>query len=161
MFVVKVYHKIEKSPWALTLTKSVPEVLEMPASDWPEKKFLANQQWGAAGWLWFFLTWCRFPHRSPLLHSTLNWESFSREVSEKNVNVIAKLFAFVCVACVCVYMHWIKTSLKLSLALCFYCLLQKMVGWVAFEVSLRFMLKFKRLKIWSPMCLSKLAVIII
>ena len=49
MFVVKVYCKIENSPWALTLTKSVPGAFEMPASDWPEKKILANQRRGAAG----------------------------------------------------------------------------------------------------------------
>lgn len=42
MFAGKVYYKIEKSPWALTLTKSVPEAFKMPASD------LANQQRGAA-----------------------------------------------------------------------------------------------------------------
>ena len=32
MSVVKVY-------WALTLTEPVPEAFELPASDWPEKKF--------------------------------------------------------------------------------------------------------------------------
>ena len=37
MFVVKVYCKIETSPWALTLTEPVPEAFELPASDWPEK----------------------------------------------------------------------------------------------------------------------------
>ena len=36
MFVVKVYYKIEKSPWALPLTESVPEAFELPPSDWPE-----------------------------------------------------------------------------------------------------------------------------
>ena len=37
-FVVKVYCKIETSPyWALTLTEPVPEAFELPASDWPEK----------------------------------------------------------------------------------------------------------------------------
>ena len=37
MSVVKVYFKIETSPWALTLTKPVPEAFELPASDffWP------------------------------------------------------------------------------------------------------------------------------
>ena len=45
MFVVKVYCKIEMSPWALTLTGPVSEVFELPASDWPEK----NQQREAAG----------------------------------------------------------------------------------------------------------------
>ena len=49
MFVMKVYYKIEKSSWALTLTKSVPEAFKLHASDWPEKKFLANQRRGAAG----------------------------------------------------------------------------------------------------------------
>ena len=39
MSVVKVYCKIETSPWALTLTEPVPEAFELPASDWPEKIF--------------------------------------------------------------------------------------------------------------------------
>ena len=39
MFVVKVHCEIETSPWALTLTEPVPEVFELPASDWQEKKF--------------------------------------------------------------------------------------------------------------------------
>ena len=39
MFVVKVYCKIETSPWALTLTEPVPEAFELPACDWPEKFF--------------------------------------------------------------------------------------------------------------------------
>ena len=39
MFVVKVYCKIETSAWALTLTVPVTEAFELPASDWPEKKF--------------------------------------------------------------------------------------------------------------------------
>ena len=37
MSVVKVYCKIETSPWALILTEPVPEAFELPASDWPEK----------------------------------------------------------------------------------------------------------------------------
>ena len=49
MFVVKVYCKIEMSPWALTLAEPVPEAFELPSSDWPEKKFLANQRKGTAG----------------------------------------------------------------------------------------------------------------
>ena len=49
MFLVKVYCKIETSPWALTLTEPVPEAFELPASDWPEKIFLANQRREAAG----------------------------------------------------------------------------------------------------------------
>jgi len=28
-----------ESPWALTLTKRVPEAFEIPPSDWPEKNF--------------------------------------------------------------------------------------------------------------------------
>ena len=39
MSVVKVYCKIETSPWALTLTEPVPEAFELPASDWSEKIF--------------------------------------------------------------------------------------------------------------------------
>ena len=39
MSVVKVYCKMEMSPWALTLTEPVPEAFELPASDWPEKNF--------------------------------------------------------------------------------------------------------------------------
>ena len=39
MIVVKVYCKIETSPWALTLTEPVSEAFELPASDWPEKIF--------------------------------------------------------------------------------------------------------------------------
>lgn len=35
-FVVKVNEKIEGSPWALTLTRPVPEAFEWPASDWPD-----------------------------------------------------------------------------------------------------------------------------
>ena len=46
MLVVKVYRKIETSPWALTLTEPVPEAFELPASDWPEKK---NRRREAAG----------------------------------------------------------------------------------------------------------------
>ena len=39
MSVVKVYCKIETSPWAITLTEPVPEAFELPASDWPENFF--------------------------------------------------------------------------------------------------------------------------
>ena len=49
MFVVKVCCKIETSPWASTLTEPVPEAFELPASDWPENFFLANQRREAAG----------------------------------------------------------------------------------------------------------------
>ena len=40
MSVVKVYCKIETSPWALTLTEAVPEAFELSATDWPQKMFL-------------------------------------------------------------------------------------------------------------------------
>ena len=36
---VKFYCKIETSPWALPLTKPVPEAFELPASDGPKKFF--------------------------------------------------------------------------------------------------------------------------
>ena len=49
MFVVKVYCKIETSPWALTLNEPVPEAFELPASDWPGKTFLPNQRREATG----------------------------------------------------------------------------------------------------------------
>ena len=49
MFVVKVYCKIETSPWALTLTEPVPEAFELPASDWPKNFFVANQRREASG----------------------------------------------------------------------------------------------------------------
>ena len=39
MSVVKVYCKIETSPLAITYTEPVPEAVELPASDWPEKDF--------------------------------------------------------------------------------------------------------------------------
>ena len=39
MFNVKVYCKIEMSPWALTLTGPVCQSFESPAADWPEKNF--------------------------------------------------------------------------------------------------------------------------
>ena len=37
MSMLKVYCKIETSPWALTLTEPVPEPFELPASDWPQR----------------------------------------------------------------------------------------------------------------------------
>ena len=41
MSVVKVYCKIKRSPWALTLTEPVPEAFELPASYWPQKNILS------------------------------------------------------------------------------------------------------------------------
>ena len=35
-----------ESPWELTLTEPVPEVVEFRPADWPEKYFLANQRDG-------------------------------------------------------------------------------------------------------------------
>ena len=53
--------------------------------------FLANQRREAAEWLSCFLTRRSFPHRSPWLRSAFNGESFSRKVSEQNVNNPQKL----------------------------------------------------------------------
>ena len=39
MSVVKVYWKIETSPWALTLTEPVPEAFELHTSDWAKNFF--------------------------------------------------------------------------------------------------------------------------
>ena len=39
MSMLKVYCKIETSPWALTLTEPGPEPFELPASDWPQRIF--------------------------------------------------------------------------------------------------------------------------
>ena len=44
MSVVKVYCKIETSPWALTLTETVPEAFELPASDWSQKTISQDEQ---------------------------------------------------------------------------------------------------------------------
>ena len=66
----------------------------------------------------------------------------------KTWSQISLWMKLVCV-CVGVYIRWIKMSPKLPLVL-FLCLLQKMVGWVAFEVSICFMLKFKPFKMWWP-----------
>ena len=80
--------------------------------------------------LWFFFTICWSLNLLMSFFSSKTWLQIS-----------------LCVARVCVYIHWIKTSLKLShwhfLPVPFS---QKMVGWVAFKVSLRFMLRFKPLK---------------
>ena len=50
MSVVKVYCKIERSPWALALTEPVPETFELPASDWPEK-FFSGQSAKRSSWV--------------------------------------------------------------------------------------------------------------
>ena len=79
---------VETSPWALTLTELVPEAFELPASDWPEKKFLANQQREAAGEFSCFLTRRSFPIDR---HSCV--ARSMRKVSEQNVNNLEKLQA--------------------------------------------------------------------
>ena len=38
-----------ESPWELTLTEPVPEVVEFRPADWPENIFLANQRGVLAG----------------------------------------------------------------------------------------------------------------
>ena len=48
MSVVKVYCKIETSPWALHLIEPVPEAFELPASDWP-KLFFSGQSVNRSG----------------------------------------------------------------------------------------------------------------
>ena len=48
MFVVKVYCKIETSPWALHLIEPVPEAFELPASDWP-KLFFSGESVNRSG----------------------------------------------------------------------------------------------------------------
>ena len=46
MFVVKVYHKIVKIPWALILTEPVSKAFELAVSDWPEKiQFAKRSSW--------------------------------------------------------------------------------------------------------------------
>ena len=85
-------------------------------------------------------------HCVACLTGKVSWEKVQKK---NNVNMIAKLFTIMLslAQLVCVYISWVKTSLKLSMALCFQCLLQKIVVWVAFEVSLHFMLNFKRFKL--------------
>ena len=46
MSVVKVYCKIETSPWAIILTEPVPEAFELPASDWLQKTISQDEQPG-------------------------------------------------------------------------------------------------------------------
>ena len=107
MFAVKVYYKIEKSPWALLLPpKNIISRSVWIACFWlARKKFLANQRRGAARWLWCFLTWRRFPHGSPLLRSTFNWESFSREVLAKKLLTWLQSSLHSCVLLLCVCVH--------------------------------------------------------
>ena len=59
-------------------------------------------------------------------------------------NVIANLCVRVASVCVCVCVHPLNKDVSQAIIGTFFqCLLQKMVGWIAFEVSLRFMLKIK------------------
>ena len=82
--------------------------------------------------LWFFL------------HFSLKFKPFDEFFSFQNVIPALSL-------CVAISIEW-QTSLKLSLAL-FLVPFLNIVGWVALEVSLRFMLKFKPFKMWRPVSL--------
>ena len=93
--------------------------------------------------LWYFFTFCWS------LNLLLSFSLPRRDC--KSLSVCSYR---VCV-CLCEYIYWIKTSLKLSFHF-FQCLFQKMVEWVAFKVSLRFLLKFKPFKMWQPMSLFML-----
>ena len=91
MSVVKVYYKIERSPWALTLTEPNPEAFELPASDWQGKKILANQQRGAAGDCGVFLHDIGFliDHHCCVVH--LTGEVSGGKFQKKTVNKAGKV----------------------------------------------------------------------
>ena len=86
------------------------------------------------------------------LHFLLKFKSFDDFFPSKTWLETSLSVDSVC-GCVCVCIHWIKTSLKLSLA--FFSVPQMVgcLGWVAFEVSVRFTLKFKPFKMWQPLSL--------
>ena len=63
MFMVKVYCKIETSPWTLLLNQ-FQKRLNCLLLIGQKQFFLANQRRGAAGWLSCFLTRRSFPHQS-------------------------------------------------------------------------------------------------
>ena len=91
MSVVKVYYKIERSPWALTLTEPVPEAFELPASDWQGKIILANQRRGAAGDCGVFLHNIGFliDHHCCVVH--LTGEVSGGKFQKKTVNKARKV----------------------------------------------------------------------
>ena len=61
--------------------------------------------------------------------------------------MIANLSVFVARVSVCVCVHPLVNDVPFAIIGAFYqCHFQKMVGWVAFKVSLLFMLKFKSFK---------------
>ena len=69
-------------------------------------------------------------------------------------NVISNLSLHEASVCVCGCVHPLNKDLsQATIGTFFLCLFQKMVGWVAFEVSICFMLKFKPFKMWWPMSL--------
>ena len=86
-------------------------------------------------------TFCSF-----FLHFLFKFKPFDEFFPSKNV--IASLSECVATVCVwvCVYIHWIKTSLKLSLALFLQCVLQKMVRWVALRFVIALCWSLNRLK---------------
>ena len=86
MFVLKVYCKIETSPWALTLTELIPETFELPASDRPGKKNIfcpiseGKQPGDSRVSLHDVVS--LIERHSCVARSTGNGESLSRKVSE-------------------------------------------------------------------------------
>ena len=80
MFAVKVYYKIEKSSWALSLTESVPEAFKLHASDWPISE---EEQPGDSGVFLHDVGFLIGHDFFILVRSKFNWESFWREVLEK------------------------------------------------------------------------------
>ena len=70
MFAMKVYYNIEKGPCALTLTETVPQGFELPASDWPtivvelfEIYWFIIKIKGNPHFLWKYRPKCSFSHR--------------------------------------------------------------------------------------------------
>ena len=60
-----------------------------------------------------------------------------------------------CVWLLCVCVHPLNKDSQAIIGTFYQCHFQEMVGWVAFKVSLLLMLKFKSLKMWTPMKVSK------
>ena len=88
--------------------------------------------------LWFFFTIC---------WSLKLFTSFSPFKTWLQISLCVWLQLYVCV-------HPLNKVVFQAIIGTFYqCHFQKMVGWVAFKVSLLFMLKFKSFKMWRPMSL--------
>ena len=82
MFVVKVYSKIEISPWALALTGPVPEAFELPASGAGQSAKRSSQETRV------------FLHDVVFLIDRHNCIAFSTGTAlEQNVNNLEKLQA--------------------------------------------------------------------